>query len=344
MSAATKRLPEFEFMRALSIVLLLIHHSGFYRLEIPGVSLQGLSPYLEAFLLGCFFFISGYFMEISLQKSGGNFFGFIRSRLIKIYPPYLIAFALYVFVLGYGFKTKFDIAVWLAGTQFIFSPSFVKPLLTLWYVGAILLFYVLFLALWKVAPKIKFFIAASIAVFILAFILHRVTQLLDARFFKYYFVFLTGLLLAKPKVPEIALSSQWMLLKSALALLGMWLFTLALHAEADPVSLFYLTASYLFIVSTVTLLFSVISKFSIATPWRWVTGISYGSYFIYLFHRPFWKILENAFAIQGLQNQILFRLIPASLVVLVVCYFLQRVYDFLLNLFQRQSQSLNSVV
>ena len=344
MSAATQRLPEFEVVRAISIVLLLIHHSGFYRLEIPGISLQVLTPYLEAFLLGCFFFISGYFMEISLQKSGRKFFGFIRSRLIKIYPPYLIAFALYVFVLGHGFKTNFDVAVWLAGTQFIFSPGFVKPLLTLWYVGAILLFYGIFLLIWKIAPKAISLFAVSVTVFILAFILHPATQLLDARFFKYYFVFLTGLLLAKPKVPEIALSSQWMLLKSALALLGIRLFTLALHAEADPVSFFYIAASYLFIVSTVILLFSVISKFSMTTPWRWVTGISYGSYFIYLFHRPFWKILENAFAIQGLQNQILFRLMPASLVVLVACYFLQRVYDFLLNLFQRQSQSLNSVV
>lgn len=60
MNEAPKRLPAFEILRTVSILLLLIHHSGFYSLN---TSLQNLSPYLEAFLLGSFFFISGYFME-----------------------------------------------------------------------------------------------------------------------------------------------------------------------------------------------------------------------------------------------------------------------------------------
>ncbi|HQV93373.1 MAG TPA: acyltransferase [Anaerolineales bacterium] len=344
MSATARRLPEFEVVRAISILLLLIHHSGFYSLEFTGLSLQWLSPYLEAFLLGCFFFISGYFMELSLQRSGGNSFAFLRSRLIKIYPPYLIAFALYVFVLGYGFKSNFDVAVWLAGLQFIFSPSFVKPLLTLWYIGAILLFYGLFLVLWKVAPKTISLVIVSVAVFILAVMLHRASELLDVRFFKYYFVFLTGLLLAKPNTLAGALSSQWMLGKSILALLGIWFFSFALHAEADSVSLFYVAASYTFIVSNVVLLFAVIAKLSIVSPWRWVIAISHASYFVYLFHRPFWKILEGAFPLQGLQDQILFRMIPASVIALAACYFLQQFYDFLVGKLKRQSQGLNSTV
>jgi peptidoglycan/LPS O-acetylase OafA/YrhL len=343
-NATAKRLPEFEVIRTVSILLLLIHHSGFYSLDLPAISLQGLSPYLEAFLLGCFFFISGYFMEISLQKSGGNFIGFFWSRLVKIYPPYLIAFVLYIFVLGYGFKAKFDVAVWLVGAQFIFSPSFVKPLLTLWYVGAILSFYGIFLLLWKVAPKTSSLVVVSIALFILAVVLHRVTELLDVRFFKYYFVFLTGMLLAKPNVLANALSSQGMLGKGILTIFGIWFFSLAIRAEADPVSLLYIAASYVFIVSNVILLFTVIAKFSIVSPWRWITAISYASYFVYLFHRPFWKILEDIFPVQGLQNQILFRMIPASLAVLVVCYLLQRLYDFLLSVFRRQSGRLNSAV
>jgi peptidoglycan/LPS O-acetylase OafA/YrhL len=340
-SAAAKRLPEFEVVRAVSIVLLLIHHSGFYSLEFPGISLEGLSPYLEAFLLGCFFFIAGYLMEVSLQKSGGNFSGFLQSRLIKIYPPYLAAFALYVFVLGNGFKSKFDLAVWLTGLQFIFSPSITKPLLTLWYVGAILLFYALFLVLWKAVPKAISLIAASIVLFVLAYTLHRATDLIDVRFFKYYFVFLTGLLLARLKATDNVLSSRWTAGKTILAVLGGWSFTLALRAEAGPVSLFYIAASYVFIVSVVILLFTVVAKLSIVSVWRWVTSVSYASYFVYLFHRPFWKLIEDAIPVEGLQDQILFRLLPASVIVLVACYFLQRFYDFLSDALKRQTQKLN---
>ncbi len=344
MSASVKRLPEFEVARAISIVLLLIHHSGFYSLEFSGKTLQVLSPYLEAFLLGCFFFISGYFMELSLQRSGGDPVGFLRSRWAKIYPPYLAAFALYVFVLGYGFKSKFDVAVWLAGLQFIFSPSMVKPLLTLWYVGAILLFYGVFLVVWKVAPKTTFLTVISIALFLISYLLHKATGLLDVRFFKYYFVFLTGLLLAKSNAPSVALSSQRLFGKGVLAFSGILSFSLALRAETEPVSPFYIASSYVFIISSVIFLFTVISKLSIVTPWRWVIAISQASYFVYLFHRPFWKILEGIFPVEGLQNQILFRMLPSSLTVLVVCYFLQQFYDFLLGKFKRQSRGLNSAV
>ncbi|MFN8402485.1 MAG: hypothetical protein U0V48_02885 [Anaerolineales bacterium] len=97
----------------------------------------------------------------------------------------------------------------------------------------------------------------------------------------------------------------------------------------------YITASYVHRFDAI-LLFAVIAKLSIVSPWRWVTGVSYASYFIYLFHRPFWQILENIFPVEQ-QYRILFRLLPASVVVVLVCYFLQRLYDSLLASFGRQS-------
>lgn len=343
MNAASKRLPEFEVVRTVSILLLLIHHSGFYSLDVFGVPLQGLPPYFEAFLLGCFFFISGYFMEMSLQRSGGNLTAFLMTRWIKIYPPYLLAFALYIFVLGNTFKERFDLIVYLAGAQFIFA-GIIKPILTLWYVGAILLFYVIFLLPWKIAPKTISLILISVVAFVLAYILHQTTGLLDVRFFKYYFAFLTGMLLARQSESESILSSRWIFGKSAVAVLGIWFFSLALNKEADPISLLYISASYLFIVSTAILLFTLVAKLSIVSPWRWVISISYASYFVYLFHRPFWKLLEDAIPVQGLQNQILFRMLPASAIILVVCYFLQRFYDFLSGALKRQSQRLKLMV
>ena len=147
----TKRLPEFEVLRAVAILLLLVHHSGLYSLD-PGLNLQSLPPFFEAFLLGCFFFISGYFTEISLQRAGGNPRRFFLSRFVKVYPPYLIALALYLTVLGITLRERFDLFVYAVGLQFVFA-GMVKPILTLWYVSAILLFYVLFGLLWKFVPK-----------------------------------------------------------------------------------------------------------------------------------------------------------------------------------------------
>ncbi|MCC6298933.1 MAG: acyltransferase [Anaerolineales bacterium] len=333
MTTASKRLPEFDVLRTVAILLLLVHHSGFYSLDL-GLNLQVLSPFFEAFLLGCFFFISGYFTETSLQKSGGDLRRFFLPRFVKVYPPYLIALALFLSVLGITLRERFDLFVYAAGLQFVFA-GMVKPILTLWYVGAILLFYVLFGLLWKFAPKTTFLVFIASVLFVLALLAHKVGGLFDARFFKYYFVFLTGMLTARHAEPGGVLSSRYLLLKVLAALIGIRVFSLV--SSGEPVSLPYITASYVFIVSTTILLFAVIAKLSIVSPWRWVTGVSYASYFIYLFHRPFWQILENIFPVHEQQYRILFRLLPASVVVVLVCYFLQRLYDSLLASFGRQS-------
>lgn len=333
MTTASKRLPEFDVLRTIAILLLLVHHSGFYSLDL-GLNLQVLSPFFEAFLLGCFFFISGYFTETSLQRSEGDLRRFFLSRFIKVYPPYLIALALFLSVLGITLRERFDLFVYAAGLQFVFADM-VKPILTLWYVGAILLFYVLFGLLWKFAPKTTFLVFIASVLFVLALLAHKVGGLFDARFFKYYFVFLTGMLTARHAEPGSILSSRYLWLKVLAALIGIRVFSLA--SSGEPMSLLYIAASYLFIVSAAILLFAVIAKLSIISPWKWVTSVSYASYFIYLFHRPFWQILENIFSMQEQQYRILFRLLPASVVGVLVCYFLQRLYDSLLASFGRQS-------
>jgi len=165
-SVSARRLPEFEVLRAIAILLLLVHHSGFYSLDL-GLNLQILSPFFEVFLLGCFFFIAGYFTETSLRRSGGDLRRFFLSRFVKIYPPYLVALALYLSVLGITLRERFDLIAYAAGLQFIFA-GMVKPILTLWYVGAILLFYVLFGLLWKFVSKTVALVFTATVLFILA--------------------------------------------------------------------------------------------------------------------------------------------------------------------------------
>lgn len=82
MNENRKRIPEFENIRTIFILLLLIHHSGTYAFPIFGVSIAGLPPFIEAFLLRSFFLIPDYFMEVSLQNSGGYMLVFFLSRLV----------------------------------------------------------------------------------------------------------------------------------------------------------------------------------------------------------------------------------------------------------------------
>jgi len=332
------RLTEFDVLRSISILLLLVHHSGFYGLELNGYSPGALSPYLEAGLLGWFFLISGYFTERSLQKSQGDLLDFFRSKFIKIYPPYLAAFALYIFILGVSLKKKFDVFVYLMGAQFIFSPSRAKPILTLWYVGAIVVYYLIFAILWKGSSSTKRLMYSSLAVFGAACLIHQFTTLIDERFYKYYFVFLSGMLLARPGWFGEQLSAEYIRWKIGVAILGMSVFSFALYARVEQFSLLYIFAAYVLIVPAFVLVYAFVVKYDIFFPVRLTSFISYSSFFVYLFHRPFWRILENLLPVPGVEYQILFRMIPASLAVIVLCYYLRLTYDLLLGAFIKQTR------
>ncbi|HMS00657.1 MAG TPA: hypothetical protein PKK96_01720 [Anaerolineales bacterium] len=152
-------------------------------------------------------------------------------------------------------------------------------------------------------------------------------------------MFLTGTALARQVGLGSVLSPCYLWLKFSAAVVGIITFWAA--SNDDPISLSYVAASCMFIVSMTILLFSTIARLSIVSPWNWVSGVSYASYFIYLFHRPFWQALEDIFSIQGQQTRILFRVLPASLAITLACYFLQRSYDSLVASLRRKVYDLN---
>jgi len=126
----TAKIQEFDLLRALAIIMLMFHHSEAYGLRLFGIPLEGLTPYFEAILLGIFFFISGYLTERSFQKKNNGGFSFFFSRMLRIFPPYLLAVFLYMFVLEITLKGQ-NLIIYLTGTHFIFAPNYAKPILTL---------------------------------------------------------------------------------------------------------------------------------------------------------------------------------------------------------------------
>jgi peptidoglycan/LPS O-acetylase OafA/YrhL len=195
MSGGKQRLPEFEALRALSIILLMALHSDIFSKQVYGFEFGPISHFVGAFLLGSFFFLAGYFQEASMQKHVDTF-SYFKSKFIRIFPPYWLALAMFTVVMGYSLK-RLDLAVYLLGAQFIFSPAYVKPLLTLWYLSVVMGYYILF---WFLAKWIKpgLWLGLWSAVFFFAaYGLHKLTGLFDGRFFEYYFIFLAGLYFAR---------------------------------------------------------------------------------------------------------------------------------------------------
>lgn len=331
--APAKKIQEFDILRALAIMMLMVHHSEAYGLKLFGFSLEGLNPYFEAVLLGIFFFISGYFTGRSFQKENKGGVSFFFSRMLRIFPPYLLAVALYVFLLGVTLK-KFNLFVYLTGTHFIFAPSYAKIVLTLWYIGAIILFYLIFGLLLANLHSTRGLIIGATVVFVVIYALHQWTGLIDQRFFKYYIVFLIGILCAR--LPPLAnwLSGGQILLKSVFALIGLFAFSQVLALSS--VSPLYISGTVFFIVSWVMLLFALATKVKSPIILKLAVLISYASFFVYLIHRPLWAWLLTVFPVNTAVGQVFFKIVPASIFIFILSYYLQSGYDRLLTVFRQK--------
>ena len=323
-----QRLQEFEALRALSILLLLTLHSDVLSLQVFGFELGPISHFVSAFLLGSFFFLAGYFHEVSMQKRGQNPFSYITSKFVRIFPPYWLALALFIFIMGYTLK-RFDLSVYLLNLQFIFSPVFVKPLLTLWYISVVVGYYVIFGILTHFTKSNTALWIWSVILFGAAYALHEMTGLLDGRFFQNYFIFLAGIYFSRFQQVRERLFSLNFIYKIVIALLGVWLFRLVLVAEYRVTNGFYLLAVNFYILGWVWMWLGIFR--TRVGAWRIWSPISTASFFAYLYHRPIWYILIPLLAGRLGVSAIIFQIIPGSITVLVVCYFLQKGYDAILH-------------
>lgn len=328
MSGPKNRIQEFEALRAFAILLLLVLHSDFFALSAFGYPLGPAAVFVGSFLLGSFFFLGGYFLEMSLRKSEYAPVPFARSKIMRIFPPYWLALALFMVVLEYDFK-RFDFAVYAMNLQAVFAPVYVKQVITLWYISLLVVFYVVFGVLLFLVKSTRALLIWSAAVFAAVYALHRFMGLFEPRFFVYYFIFLAGILFFRFD----GLRAKWFevgnLYKVAFAALGAWAYG-AVHAAGYSIThgLYILTADT-YILSWV-LLWLTIFRTRAGSWWIW-TPISTASYFAYLCHRPVWHILSSNFDVRPWGGVIQFHLIPGSIAVLVLSYFLQRGYDLLLS-------------
>ncbi len=325
---AKNKLPEFDALRAVSIILLLILHSEVFSRQFGSVVLEPVGNYVGGFLLGSFYFMAGYFADASFRRRERGIFAFFKSKMIRIYPPYLLAVILFVLILEYSMRRR-DWAVYLLNLQFIFSPVFTKQLLTLWYVSVLMAFYVIFAFVFvKTLSSVKLFLSA-LFIFGLAYLINRLTGLIDGRFLEYLFIFTVGIYFSRnEKVFEWFFSIHFVF-SFIFAALGFFLFWFVQAGGYDFYSWQYFLAVDIYILSW-ALLWLRIFRAGISG-WKIWGPISGASYFAYLYHRPIWEIAAG-FQWGILSRDVVWvRLLPGSIIVLVVCYYSQKAYDALIR-------------
>lgn len=268
-------------------------------------------------VLGLFVLISGYLLggariEPNLA-SIGRFYG---KRLVRVYPPYLIALAVFAaaHILG---SSPIKAALLIS----MVSPP--APF-TLWFVTMIVLFYLLAPLLILLGQPWRI-VAAGGALWAVLFAYWHATGRLDVRLLVYLPVFVAGLLLARHPLRATAPVSLALL---ALTGLGYWI---SLRAEY-PADISIWSAPIALFGSL--LIFTLLNGRLPASPI--VTMFANGAFFLYLFHRPIYKVVAKVVGANHPFEQVIALYAIGFPLALVVGIYGQRVYDAVVDRLMRR--------
>jgi glucan biosynthesis protein C len=153
MNASRERIVYIDLIKVFLTCLVVVHHAGQAYGKTGGVWLVSEDTQLDylptlfffnaSFMMGFYFFISGYFIFSSLQRKSK--IDFLQERLIKFGIP-LIFFSLVIFTPLHFFLSKQEISF----LDFSYDLYFNKPPLSfghLWFVALLLVFSLLFILL-----------------------------------------------------------------------------------------------------------------------------------------------------------------------------------------------------
>jgi peptidoglycan/LPS O-acetylase OafA/YrhL len=257
-----------------------------------------------------FTFVSGYAIDASQERRHfrQSAVEFAKRRFLRIFPLYIPAVLCFVVLfhgLGVWHHWTFaplgpTIAIQLVGAQVLLSPWY-QPILTLWFVGAILIYYALYFAITRLTKRVTLLAAYGVVAFVLGAIARSAVGVLGIQFFLYWFPFLAGVLCHRLR---LAAQTRFRLNLTAAAMAAMvgavvgigaaaWKIRLFVEADSPALSipgiLPSLVLANLFMLSATPVAWWSARAITARMPPRAGAALCYVaalSYPIYLFHRP----------------------------------------------------------
>ena len=200
-----QKLPEIDIIRIISIliVVILIHIPlsyafNFYLLldQFGVFVVNNVGIYVA---MGSFVFVSGFGLYLNPinrnLNSSKKILAFLKKRFIRIFPLYWVAIILFLFFVGYLGINPFYLFYHFLGLQILVAPYFGPPMLTLWFIGIIVIYYLIYIVI-NLRGSIKWIVPASIGILFFFVFLNWIFGLVEYRFFLYYLLFIFGIITA----------------------------------------------------------------------------------------------------------------------------------------------------
>jgi peptidoglycan/LPS O-acetylase OafA/YrhL len=198
--------PELDILRIIAclIVIVLIHIPNNYAypfyIELSQYTGYTLHTLGISVAMGSFVFLSGLSLYLSESNrklnSKDKIKKFLKKRFLRIFPLYWFALIIYLLIFPDSGRTVIFGIAHAFGLQMIFAPMGGDPIWTIWFVGIIVIYYLIFM-LMSYLDSLKKIIPASILIQAVFVTLNLLFDMVDYRFFQYYNIFILGIIIAK---------------------------------------------------------------------------------------------------------------------------------------------------
>lgn len=343
-----RKLLAFDFLRMIAILTVLLTHSTSYlSCKYLKYMIAIFNPFFAQIGLGLFIFISGYLISYnncSISSIKDVLF-FYKKRILRIFPLYWAALAIFTllfYIYPHFIPSQFivsnastlfsihNLIIHILGMQILLAPTYSSPVFTLYFIGIIISFYMIYPFLTLYSKTTSHFLLLSLLVFVTFAFISGTLGIIDKDFFSFYPIFIAGVVVSRvnaldrfifspyfafmpfffasslvlqdriflfldPRISITAVSASSGTINSSLAITMIEKFAASIGLSYDTVTFF------------ITFLFFNISviMFCIAQLWianicineklpsliiSVITHISSASYTVYLFHRPILSI------------------------------------------------------
>lgn len=307
-----ERLVVFDFIRLVAILLVVFSHT----LKVGDLPFDVTS--LGKIGNAVFFFISGYLIYLNNKeiKSKNDVLQFYKKRMLRIYPLYILAVIIGLIVStingSLGAYSTFEIIVSLLGLQMVFYPVLVNDPLILWFIGMIVIFYIIYpLVMLLCHGNIKKYAIYSCIIIGFLAIIKILTGFIGGGVFEYYFVFVAGVIVAWRNLFE----SKYINKISSISIIVFIIcsaITLIFQPSIGELEHVKLTLSIAFYVGIIIFLRIIHGITTVFVLWRifnaWLPGElitkfiikgAFASYSVYLFHGIIFGIIGNLTSLCG---------------------------------------------
>ena len=199
------RIIVLDGVKAGAILLIVFIHLYNYLVYHPFTGHHGLIALLSSLALAGFTFVSGYtiYANNSVIRTREEIIRFYRKRVLRVYPLYVVALATFFIcfqVLRLSPSLDLSPIGWLINAlclQVLFAPAFTDPVFTLWFIGFIVVLYLIYPAIIMFSRTTRDIILISGGIFALLAALHLLLGIVDDRLLQYYIFFIAGILAAR---------------------------------------------------------------------------------------------------------------------------------------------------